>query len=382
MPMPMSTPVPRSWLALCLLLAGCPKDDGPDPKAQAEGLYLAGTSAYLKGDFTEAHQKFAEVRTLNPSDPRLPAAEGEVYLAEVKLDQALLAFQEAQKLDPKRGTTWSRIGYIHLLKGNRAEATKALDKALELNPKDFNAMEARAEIQLKDGKVDEAISGFIAAAEVAPDLSRAALILRAVSELSARGKEKEALELLEQQVKKGLKAPDVLTELGDRLVEANRLPEARDAYQQAAKVNTKDPTLWELVGELNAKLGEAPEAEAAFRESLKVKDRGVVHVSLARLCQARKDADCVREELDKALATASGEEQRELYDLADLLSSVGRKKDAFLLLKDLADEEEQKANTPLQLKTAQLAKEAGEKDAVKVYCANVAAADAGTGKCP
>lgn len=367
---------------LCLLLAGCPKDDQPDPKAQAEGLYLAGTSAYLQGKFVEAHEKFAQVRTLNPTDPRLPAAEGEVYLAEVKLDQALLAFQEAAKLDPKRGTTWSRIGYIHLLKGNRAEATKALDKALELNPKDFNALEARAEIQLKDGKLDEAVAGLIAAADAAPDIAKPMLILRAVTELSSKGRGKDALELLEAQAKKGVKAPDVMSELGDRLVEANRLDEARDAYAEAAKGNPKDPTLWELVGELNAKLDKPGDAEVAFRESLKVKDRGVVHVALARLCQARKDEACVKEELDKALSTASGEELRELIDLADLLSSVGRKKDAYALVKDLASEDEQKGNTVLQLKAAQLAKEAGEKDAVKVYCANVAAADAGTGKCP
>jgi tetratricopeptide (TPR) repeat protein len=377
----MGPPMHLLWrLLVCLMLAGCPKDGEPDPKAQAEGLYLAGTAAYLKGDFTEAHQKFAQVRTLNPTDPRLPAAEGEVYLAEVKLDQALLAFQEAQRSDPRRATTWSRIGYIHLLKGNRDEATKALDKALELNPNDFNALEARAEIQLKDGKVDEAIAGFLAAAAVAPDLPRAALVLRAVSELSARERGAEALAVLEDQVKKGVKAPEVLSELGDRLVEANRLPEARDAYREAARANPRDPTLWELVGELNAKLGDAAGAEQAFRESLKVKDRGVVHASLARLCQQRKDEACVWEELDKALQTASGEEPRELFDLADLLASVGRKKDAFLLLKDLADEAEQAGNAPLQVRVAQLARAAGEKDAVKAYCAQ--AADAGAGKCP
>lgn len=381
-----SSLVPGLLMLGLLSLLGCPKE-GPDPKAQAEGLYLAGTSAYLKGDFTEAHQKFAEVRSLNPADPRLPAAEAEVYLAEVKLDQALLAFQEALKLDPKRATTWSRIGYIQLLKGNRAEAAKALEKALELNPKDFNAIEARAEIQLKEGKVDEGILGFITAAELAPDLPKAMLVGRAVQELQKRGRGAEALKVLEEQVNtKGVKHPELLSELGDRLVEVNRLPEARDAYQEAAKLNPKDPTLWELVGELNTKLGEPADAENAFRESLKVKDRGVVHVSLARLCQARKDAACVTEELDKALATTSGEELRELLDVADLLSSVGRKKDAFALLKDLADEEEQRGNTVLQLKTAQLAKEAGEKEAVKGYCANVAAAaaDAGTKaeKCP
>jgi Flp pilus assembly protein TadD len=378
----------HSWkrtttLICCLLLAACPKD-GPDPKAQAEGEYLAGTAAYLKGDFTEAHQKFAEVRSLNPSDPRLPAAEGEVYLAEVKLDQALLAFQEASKLDPKRATTWSRIGYIQLLKGNRAEASRALDKALELNSRDFNALEARSEIQLKEGKFDEAIAGYLQASDAAPDLAKPALILRAVTELTAKGRGKEALEVLEAQVKKkGVKAPEVLTELGDRLVEAGRLPDARDAYADAAKGNTKDPTLWELVGELDAKLDQPADAENAFRQSLKVKDRGVVHVALARLCQSRKDDACVKEELDKALATASGEELRELFDLADLLSSLGRKKDAFSLLKDVADEQEQKGNAQLQLKVAQLAKEAGEKDAVKIYCASAAGAlDGGALKCP
>src|SRR5581483_11119841 len=123
----------RRATLLGLLLLGCP-DKGPDPKAQAEGNYLAGQAAFLKGNFTEAHEKFAEVRKLNPADPRLPAAEGEVFLAEVKLDQALLSFHEAARLEPKRATTWSRIGYIELLKGNRDEARAALDKALQLNP--------------------------------------------------------------------------------------------------------------------------------------------------------------------------------------------------------------------------------------------------------
>jgi tetratricopeptide (TPR) repeat protein len=373
----------RALFTCLLLLGGCPKDEGPDPKAQAEGLYIAGTTAYLKGDFTEAHKKFDEVRALNPKDPRLPAAEGEVFLAEVKLDQALQAFQRALELEPKRGTTWSRIGYIWLLKGNRDEARKALDKALELNARDFNALEARAEILLKDGKLDEAIASYLSAADAAPDLNKPDLVLRAVAELASHGRAADALATLESQVKKGVKGAAIYSELGDRLVEAGRLPEAREAYADAAKSGSKDPTLWELVGELDMKLDKPGDAEAAFRESLKVKDRGVVHVALARLCQARKDEACVKEELDKALATASGEELRELIDLAELLSSVGRKRDAFLLLKQLADEEDSKGNAILQLKTAQLAKEAGEKDAVKTYCANVASsADGGALKCP
>jgi tetratricopeptide (TPR) repeat protein len=365
---------------LTLLLCGCP-DRGPDPKAQAEGNYLAGQAAFLKGNFTEAHEKFAEVRKLNPTDPRLPAAEGEVYLAEVKLDQALLAFQEAAQLEPKRATTWSRIGYIHQLKGNRDDAKKALAKALELNPRDFNALESRAEIEVKEGHLEEAVGDFLKASEAAPDLNRPVLVMRAVEELTRRGKAKDALEVLEQQVKKGVKGAEVWNELGDRLVQVGRLADARDAYTQAAKESPKDPTLWELVGELDVKLGKPDEAEAAFNQSLKVKDRGVVHVALARICQAKKDDACLKAQLDQALATASGEELRELLDLSDLLSDVGRKKDAFLLLKQVADEEDQKKNGVLQLKAAQAASGAGEKEAVKTYCANALEADAGT-KCP
>src|SRR6266498_142608 len=111
----------RAPLALSvLLLCACPaKDDKPDPKAQADGLYLAGTAAYLKGDFAEAHKMFDEVKKLNPTDPRLPAAIGEVYFAELKIHEAMGQYEEAVKADPKRATNWSRLGYARSLLGDR-----------------------------------------------------------------------------------------------------------------------------------------------------------------------------------------------------------------------------------------------------------------------
>lgn len=373
----------QALVVLCL--TGCPakEEAGPDPKLQADGLYIAGTAAYMKGDFKQAHEHYAEVKKLNPADPRLPAAEGEVYLAEVKLDEALKSFEDAVKLESKRATTWSRLGFIHSLKGRTKEAKEALTKALELNPRDFNALESLAEMDLKEKNLDEAVKHFLAASEVAPDPSRGALVMRAVEELTTSGKSAEALTLLEQTVKKGIKTPEMLSELGDRLVAVARLPDAVLAYAEAAKANPADPALWELVGELQMKLDKPADAEAAFRESLRVKDRGVVHASLARLCQARKDPGCVKSELDLALNKASGEEPRELIDIADLLASVGRKPDAFALLKGLAAEEESARDEALQLKVARLAKELGDKATVKLACDRVLAApDAGARKCP
>ena len=99
----------NSAIVALLCLTGCPpKDDPvPDAKAQADGLYLAGTAAYMKGEFKEAHDRYAEVKKLNPTDPRLPAAEGEVYLAEVKLDEALKCFEDAAP-SPSRSASVTR----------------------------------------------------------------------------------------------------------------------------------------------------------------------------------------------------------------------------------------------------------------------------------
>ena len=356
-------------LAAVLTLLGCPKPgDDVDPKVRADGHYLAGQAAYLKGDFPEAHKQFAEVRTYNPTDPRLPAAEGEVYLSEAKVPEAIEAFEAASKVDAKRGTTWSRLGYLYSVKGEKEKARAALEKALAANAKDFNALETLADVQLEEGKIDDAVKNLVAASESAPEVTRGDLVLRVTAELQKAGRGGEAIAILEAAVKKGIKSGAVFNELGDRLIEATRLEDAVNAYQAAAKLDAKDPALWELVGEVELKLGKVPEAEAAFRKSIEVKDRGVVHVALARLCKQKKDDACAKAELQKALDTSTGEELRETLELADLLAESDRKKDALALLRSVSEESEQKGNVELHLRTARLAKELKDEVTVKAAC--------------
>ena len=371
-------------LAGCLLLLGCP-DKGPTPeqqKAHVEGVYLTATAAFMKGDFAEAHKNLDEVKALAPDDPRIPAAEGEIFLGEYKFDEALAAFQKAVKIDPRRPTNYSRIGYIQSLKGDRAGALLSLTKALELNPRDFNAHESLGDLQLKDGKWEDAVQSFMRGAEVGPDGVKGGLVMRAVQELGKHGQDDRALSTLEAAHKQGIVDTVLLTELGDALVRKGRLPDAIEAYTAAAKTTREDATLWELVGELYAKLDKPGDAEAAFRESLKVQDRGVVHVSLARLCEKRKDQACFKSEVDLALEKSTGEDPREVLELSELLISIGRKPDALKLLAQYASEDAQKADIPLQLKVARLAKEVGDKTVLKSACEVALASDAGVKKCP
>ena len=375
----------RTALVVLLLCAGCsckPKEAPPDPKAEAEGLYLQATSVYLKGDFKQAHELFGKVRKLNPNDPRLPAAEGEVYLREVKLNDALELFKAAAKLEPNRATTWSRIGYIYQLLGNNEEASIALEKALALNPKDYNALESRAELDLRNNDLDTAAKHLLMAADAAPAGEKAELVERVSEELSKRDRWRDALGILEVRLDAGVASADLYNDYGDKLVQAERFAEAAQAYEAAAKQNPKDPTLWELVGELRVKLDQLPEAEAAYKESLKLKDRGVVHVAMARLCQKKKDDACLKEELDKALATSSGEEIRETLDLAELLWSVGRKSAAVKLVETAGDEPELKNDWAWQLKLAGWEKETGDKARSKAACELAQELDAGIKKCP
>ena len=367
-------------LLLVPWLLGCPRP--PDAKLEAEGHYLKAQTAFLKGDFAEAHRCFAEVRRLAPTDPRLPAAEGEVYLAESRVDEALALFEEALAHDNQRATTWSRLGFLYALKKEPQKARRALDTALAKNPRDFNALESLADLDLEEGALDAGLRSLIEASRVAPGGAQGGLVLRAVAELEKRKRDVEALEALERAADGGITSSEVMTELGELLVRAGRFDDAVLAYGSAATADPKDPTLWELVGALEVRLGRPSEAKVAYGKSLAIRDRSVVHVALARLCQAAKDDACVKGELDRALATATGEELRETLELAELLSSVGRAKDALALLRTVSEEPDEKGNTELQLRTARLAAALKDRATQKAACGRAVSGGTPGLRCP
>jgi len=367
----------RSLAALALLVGcgACKKDPPPvDPKVEADGHYVAATTAYLKGDFKEAHTQFDDVRRLAPDDKRLPGAEGELLMAEQRVDEAIARFEASLKLEPNRSTTWSRLGLLYAIKEQKQKSAEALAKAIELNPKDFNAHESLGDAALERGELDEAVRRFLLASDVAPGKAQAELVVKAAQELVKAKQPARALEVLEQARAKGVTSVELNQELGDQLVAANRWDDAVAAYTAAAE---KDASAWELVAELELRQSRLQKAEAAWNKAIAAKDQAVYHVGLGRLCLARKDRPCAEKQLEKALATATGEEVRESMELAHFLSTLGRKGDGLKLLEAVASEEEQKKNELLQLTLARTAKELGRAELVKMACERIAPA-----KCP
>ncbi|QSQ25226.1 tetratricopeptide repeat protein [Pyxidicoccus parkwayensis] len=370
-------------LLVLLSIAAC--DDGPpavNPKDHAEGLYLKGTAEYLQGQFEASLASFEAMKQLTPNDPRLPAARGEVFLSMGRINDALTEFEAAIKLDPKRSTNWSRLGFIQAQLGKVPEAQSSLRKAIALYPNDFNALESLGELHLKKGEKDEAVRHFSLAAGAASGEAKSMLVMRAVDVLNQQGKNDEVIKLTDNAVGQGVRAPEVLSALGDALVRAGRLTEALEAYKDAASQSRTDPTLWELVGEIHLRLDKPADAIAAYKESLKIKNRAVVHVALARIHLARQDRPGALDELNAALESVSGKDLREMRELADLLATLDRKPDALKILASLSAEQENVKDTELQLTTARLAKELKDAALQQVACARVTAADAGVTKCP
>lgn len=357
-------------LTVLCLSCSCKKDAPPvDPKTEAEGHYLAATAAYLKGDFKEAHAQFDEVRRLSPDDRRLPGAEGELLMAEQRIDDAIARFEQAAKLEPKRSTTWSRLGVLYAIKDQKEKSADALAKALELNPKDFNAHESLGDAALEKGDLDEAVRRYLLASDFAPGKAQAELVVKAAGELTKARHAERALEVLEQAKAKGITSVELNQELGDRYVDANKWDEAIGAYTAAAE---KDPTAWELVAELELRQHRLEKAEAAWKKALAANDQALYHLGLGRLCLVKKDQPCAEKELEKALATATGEEVRESMELAAMLAQLGRKADGLKLLESVSGEEEQKKNEALQLATARAAKDAGNVELMKRACDRIA----------
>ncbi len=375
---------PLLLIAVVIFAAACREDAAlPDPSARAEGLYVYGTSLFLQGDLGGALEAFEELKTISPDDPRLPAALGEIYLAQSRLEDALGWFEKASRLEPGRSTNWSRIGFIQATLGRHVEARRALARAVTLNARDSLAFESLAELDLEAGRVEAAAHNLTLAAEVATTPEQAAsLRIRAAQALSASGRRTEAIRFLQSAWGRGQSAPSLLTELGELLVREKRFEEARTVLTAAARRSEQDPTLWELVGELELALNAPESALEAWRASLEIEDRAAVRLAMARLHHSRNELAAGRRELDRALEVATGTDPWEMRELARALQLFDRKADALRLLEVLAGEPDRAGDVALQLETSRLGQALGRGEVVTAACSRVRRADSTVKRCP
>lgn len=379
----MMGPLPRYALLVGCVWAACVQDEKPavTPEMHANGLYLAATTAYAAGKYDEAEKKFTEVAVLNPSDPRLPVAQGELYLAQGRNKEARAAYERAVRNEPARAANHSRLGALLLRLGEPVAAEASLRQALKLKPDDYNAMDVLARIEASRAKVDEAVALYKKAAELAPENLKPSLRLDAARVLGNAKRESEAVAVLEEARQRKEVSDELLADLANRLVLAERYEEALSAYRDLTLLRPQNMPTWQMVGELELRAGRLVQAEEALRKALELKKNASLHAALARVCKRQKNEACAQEELKAAIESMTSDEPLALLAVAEAMAELGRPADGLKMIESLLETSQLKNDSSLLLKAAALAKMAKDARSVKRLCATYRGLDAGS-RCP
>ena len=112
----------------------------PDGRAEMQ----AGLEHYRNGEWEQALSAFESARSLNPDDPRLSLAVGEVLNRLERFDEAEREFQRARVYtdDPDlQAESLYNSGTNHLAAGDPQKAIEALRESLALRPDQKDALE-------------------------------------------------------------------------------------------------------------------------------------------------------------------------------------------------------------------------------------------------
>ena len=188
--------------------------------------------------YPEALNLVDEIRLLVP-DAALPDfLEGEIYLADKKLDQALSVFQKAYKIKPN-AKTLNVIINILISQYNQPEAIRFLKKVLKNNPNNLAAHFKLASIYDMQKNTSEAVKHYQAILAEQPDN---ALILNNLAWLYHQENNPKALALAEKAYKQAPKSVSIADTYGVVLVKQGDLAQGIKILEKASK---QDPSAYD-----------------------------------------------------------------------------------------------------------------------------------------
>lgn len=135
----------------------------------AEVLHLLGIVRGQRGDLPEAYQLVRRAIELAPLRPTPHYTLGEMYLSELRLDEARAAYDEARQLDPNLAGAHAGLGQVAFLKGDVDAAENHFKVALRADENDVQALTGLGNVAQARGDSVRALQLLTQAAEGAPD---------------------------------------------------------------------------------------------------------------------------------------------------------------------------------------------------------------------
>jgi tetratricopeptide (TPR) repeat protein len=243
------------------------------PSDTPADLVRIGRAARALGRFQEANGFFRRANTLDPNDPAVNTAWGELFLEKYDRAEAVRSFQAALKVDPE--LSQAQLGFARaIFETNPPAARTAVDQALKTNPNYVAAHLFSAELALDERKRDEARASVQKALAINPDSLDARALSAAMAYLEDRRNdfEAQAAEIL----KINPTFADAYRVAGDHAARNYRFDEAVELTRRALMV---DPTNTRAHADLGGHLlrtGDEPGARRSLETAFKADPFDVV----------------------------------------------------------------------------------------------------------
>ena len=248
--------------------AGQPQGAAKGP-TQAQAAAALVQAALQAGEVDRAAAALERLRQMKADPLDLARLSGMVKLAQIDLEGARAAFEEARTLDPKAAGPRIDLARVLALQGRTAEATALLQEVLAADPANAAALTALVNLQVGAGQPEPALAAAEAARLKAPEDPG---ILGGLAALYLRTKQPDkTLALLDAAGKKAAgKAvdPGLLVLRAQALLALGRRPEAEQTLRALLERAPDDVLLRRQLAELLAGDKQYDDARALLREGL------------------------------------------------------------------------------------------------------------------
>ena len=241
------------------------KDDPDNPDAN----HLLGVLAYQVGKHDIAAQLISKAILKDASQAPYLNNLGLALQAQGKLEEALLAYQEATTIKPDYTDAHNNRGIVLQAQGRLEEALAAHQQVVAIKPDFAGGHNNRGIVLQAQGKLEEAMAAYQQALAVNPNYidahnNRGNL-------LQAQGKFEEALAAYQQALAINPDHADAHNNRGNALQAQGKFEEALVAYQQALAIKPDYAGAHYNRGVVLHTQGRLEEALAAYQQALAIK---------------------------------------------------------------------------------------------------------------
>lgn len=196
--------------------------------------------------------------------------QGEIYLSQGKLEEAIASCEQALKINPKFAPAYKTLGNALQAQGRMEEARHWYAKAIEIEPNFAEVYANLGSIGAQQQKWSEAIEFYQKAIALKPNFAG---VYRNLAKVFGQiGKPAEAQECWYRafSLEPEKASPAEHLSMGDAFLRQEKFPEAVSCYDRAIKFNPNLQQAYQNLGEALKKQGKLEEATVYYRKAIEL----------------------------------------------------------------------------------------------------------------